>query len=143
MAHNDLARSYEETGEADLAATHCELAVKGEDELGSLVTGADLRLARLIIRSGWRESYEQADALLDHAERAGLTMRSDAWEWCVSRARLAAARGDGDAASYAARALELLAQDGPQFPRHPDVGIIQADDATADEMRALAHEGPS
>jgi hypothetical protein len=141
IAHCDLGASFEEEGEDDLAATHYELAVKAEDELGSLVTGADLRLAELILRTGWTASYAEADALLEHAERTGLTLRTEAWRWCVARARLAVARGDRDARQYAMRALELLAEEGPQFPRHPDVGLIETDEATAEEMRALA-SGP-
>ena len=143
MAHFDLAQAYETEGADDLAATHYELTVRGEDELGSLVTGADLRLAELIIRCGWSASYDEADRLLAHAEGRRLTLRSESWRFCVARARLAAALGREDAASYATRALELLAEVGPQFSRHPTVGLIETDEATVEEMRRLARDGAS
>ena len=89
--------------------------------------------------------YEEADALLDLARANGDTLfRVWRFQYALYRARLAARRGRRDeAAAFAYGALWQVADDerGPQLPRHPDVGRIDADQETVDELWLYTDSG--
>ena len=96
-------------------------------------------MAELLIRSETADDPTEAHRLLEQAASAGLTFKSDRWRWFVAHARLAARAGERQAASSAARsALEVLGNARPDFARHPDVGLVTADEATVEEIKALA-----
>jgi predicted nucleic acid-binding protein len=101
--------------------------------------GTELTLAEaLLANDSTSESLDEAEHLLDKA--AGNSFfRSEAWRVTVARARLHAQRGDAQAAAtQAEHALALLADNTPTLSRHPDVGLITANQTTVNEMRKLA-----
>ncbi len=89
--------------------------------------------------------YDEADELLDHARANGdAFFRADRFRYALYRARLAARRGRRDeAAAFAHGALWQVAEDeaGPQLPQHPDVGRVDADQDTVDELWRYAESG--
>lgn len=142
MTHADLARWHRSEGREEEAARHFREAVACEDALsgGGLDWGADLDLAELIVSRRESEAFDEAARLLDRAAKSGLAFRSQRWRWHVTRARLAALTDDPTGAQEHARAaLDLLGDERPDFPRHPDLGHISTDAATVQEVRDLAN----
>jgi hypothetical protein len=140
MAWADLGRFHVEEGEHELAADALRSCLDVEAALGGgLHTGSDLVLAEVIVSAEWADRYSEALDLLEAAERAGLTFKIDRWRWSITQARIAGRSGrDADAKSFAAEALALMDDPSPDFPRHPDVGLIDADHITIQELKRLA-----
>jgi tetratricopeptide (TPR) repeat protein len=141
MAWADLGRFYAEEGENELASDALRSCLAAEAALagGSLHTGSELALAEVIVRAEWTDRYPEARDLLEAAERAGLTFEVERWRWAVAQARIASRSGRAsEAKAFAAAALDLLDDPSPDFPRHPDVGLIDADRKTVREVKRLA-----
>lgn len=89
--------------------------------------------------------YADADALLDRARADGDTFfRAWRFRYALYRARLAARRGNRDeAAAFASGALWQAAEDeqGPLLARHPDVGRVETNRQTVDELRGYVGAG--
>ena len=89
--------------------------------------------------------YGEADELLDRARANGDTLfRVWRFRYALYRARLAARRGKRDeAAAFASGALWQVAEDeqGPLLPRHPDVGRVDTNQETVDELWRYAESG--
>lgn len=89
--------------------------------------------------------YDEADELLDRARADGDTFfREWRFRYALYRARLAARRGHRDeAAAFAYGALWQAAEDeeGPLLPRHPDVGRVNTEQETVDELWRYAAAG--
>jgi hypothetical protein len=92
-----------------------------------------------------KSRYDDADELLDRARADGDTLfRVWRFKYALSRSRLAARRGQRDeAAAFAYGALWQVAEDeeGPLLPRHPDVGRVNTDQETVDELWRYAESG--
>jgi hypothetical protein len=100
--------------------------------------GTELLLAETLIAVDDGSQLDEASQLLDASERHAV-FGSEFWRIEVARARLLARAADRTrAADHARSALELLEPDKPAFPRHPTVGLIEADKATIKEMRRLS-----
>ena len=140
MAHADLGRWHLQTGRRDAAAHHLREAIAREDDMGNnLDTGSDLYLAELIVATEARTAFDEARRLLDRAAQAGLAFKSQRWRWLVADARLAAHTDDAARAAESARAaIELLAHKDPDFPRHPDLGHIETDEETVQDLWRVA-----
>jgi hypothetical protein len=68
-----------------------------------------------------------------------LVFKAERWRWLLTDARLAARAGERQRSMASARAaLKLLDDDRPDFPRHPDVGLIDTDRRTVREVKRLA-----
>ncbi len=138
-AHTALGRYNEEIGHTAAAAGAYRAAVRQE---GGNTTGADLRLAELILREAMVGHYAEAEALLDLILRRNPILPVERFRYAVARARLADRCGRPDeAAAFALGALGVLSGNRGVSPRHPDVGLIMADDATRAELVTLAHRG--
>lgn len=89
--------------------------------------------------------YDEADELLDRARADGDTLfRVWRFRYALYRSRFAARRGHWDeAAAFAYGALWQVAEDeeGPLLPRHPDVGRVNTDQETVDELWRYAESG--
>jgi hypothetical protein len=73
---------------------------------------------------------DEALRLLDSALKRGRMMNSDLFRWNIALARVAEQLGDAETVSRAARAALSLTKLGPQYPRHPTVGLARPDAAT-------------
>jgi hypothetical protein len=102
---------------------------------------AGLALAELLILKADPASLTEANELLDQdgpeIEQQGALFRNIAIRYLIARARVARALGDSSAATYAARALEIVDETTPSLPRHPDLGRLHATDAERDELTAM------
>lgn len=100
---------------------------------------AELRLAETLLEDAPTDAIlDEVALLLDKAESQAF-FHVEAWRIAVARARLYAQRGDRlRAATQAQRALALLADNTPKLPRHPDIGLIEPDRKTVEEMRKLS-----
>lgn len=98
-----------------------------------------------ILDDGDAGRYGEADVLLDHARINGFTfLRVWRFQYALSRARLAARRNRRDeAAAFAYGALWQAAEDaeGPLLSRHPNVGRVDTDQLTVDELWRYVETG--
>lgn len=141
-AHRDLAASLAREERYPEAAEEYRRTLDLQRDLtgGSIDTGASLALAEVIVKAGLREHYEEVPELLNAfiSSRAGL-FPSDQFRILVTEARLAERLDQSDVARRdAVRALELLGENRAPFPRHPGVGLINADESTFRELERLA-----
>jgi hypothetical protein len=140
--HEALAGFYEEEGALVDAEAHWRAALRLSLE-GNVHGDAQLRLPELLIRTEEDEKVADAEAILSTIDvQRDLAFKSQRFRYAVCRARLAIARDDsGEAAEYAAAALRETAVDTPDFPRHPHIGRVLADDDLLRELRRLAAAG--
>jgi len=143
MALEDLGQSLEEDGDFCAAEeTYRTCQFQARRGIGGYSHRCAFMLARLIVASGQRSEYAEAEKLLEQAVnyRHGF-FNSELFEFAVLRARLAREIGDETAAGHhARRALELARITEPQLPRHPTVGLVNADPQILMEMERLAPE---
>ncbi|GIE90962.1 hypothetical protein [Actinoplanes regularis] len=133
----DLERAQ---GNAAVAEQHYRTLLGRWPSLNGTSHLAELSLAELLTEHGEAEHLAEADALLTAcAERGSLRFNDAIFRWNVARARLADKLGDEQArTAAAARALALVGS-GPQLPRHPGIGVVQADEATLRWLKQLAN----
>lgn len=99
----------------------------------------EISLADLLLDTGNAEDRAEANALLNAwIERDGMKFDHVLFRWHLVLIRLAEAVGDDPTAQRAANAALTLAERSPQLPRHPDVGLVHADEATIKRLRKLA-----
>jgi tetratricopeptide (TPR) repeat protein len=133
-----LGAAYEADGQHDRAAQLYLEAI--ERQQTSLARGRPaLALANIALRQGMNEYYEAAFAVLANLEFEVAPFDAARFDHASSLALLADRLGNSRlAAKYAEHALDLLAtRTRPEYPRHPDVGLIDADDETLAALRRL------
>jgi tetratricopeptide (TPR) repeat protein len=138
IARETLAELDAADGAFDEAEAQYRAALQLSSE--SNVRGdAPLALVELLIRRGGEAGFAEAETLLDGLDHVDLTFKSQRFRYAVYRARLSAARGNAEeAGGYAVEALREASTTAPDFPRHPDVGHVQASNSVLQEMRNLA-----
>lgn len=99
----------------------------------------EISLAELLIGKGDRASMEEALALLNSfLERGTSQFPSVLFRWHLALISIAQATGEKETVQRAARTALDLASRGPVFPRHKDVGVVDADAKTLRRLRKLA-----
>lgn len=137
MAASDLGRWHRRRGEVVEAIEAMRAAVSQEDALGSLDWGADIDLAEMLLETGGDPA--EVERLLARAGARRIAFKATRWRWFVASARLARNAGDHERArEHAASALGELADEEPDFARHPDLGRIEADPDVVREMTSMA-----
>ena len=132
-----LAESLLTDGHHEQAVAHLRACLALEEH-GNYRHGCELRLAEALVEHGDDASLNEAWDLLNASAEQSLFNR-EIWRIEVTRARLHTRTGDKARASASAtNALQLLEQNEPQLPRHPTVGLVDADTSTVREMRKLA-----
>jgi hypothetical protein len=104
-------------------------------------TQVEIALAELILTTDQRHKYaetvERLSLLFENP--TALILNHTRFRCLLALARLAARLAEMDAAKQLARAaLNLLSAAQPQFPRHPDVGLIDPRPETIDELQRVA-----
>jgi tetratricopeptide (TPR) repeat protein len=138
MAHEHLAELDVREGQRSSAKAHYRMALRLAPQR-HVYGDAALRLPELLIEDGGDDERDESSAAAgrDHDKRSRL--RESAFRYAVARARLAHASGNKvEARQYAGHALREAARDTPDFPRHPTVGLVDADRNVLKEMRKLA-----
>jgi predicted Zn-dependent protease len=100
----------------------------------------EVSLAEVLTDSDALVRHEEALRLLDSALKRGRMMNSGLFRWNIALARAAEKLGDAKTFSRAARTALSLTKLGPQFPRHPTVGLAKPDAATLAWLEKAAAE---
>lgn len=101
-----------------------------------------LSLAELRIRRGDRASMQEAhDLLTTWISDFPSPFPSALFRFHLDLIAVAQALGDQPTVQQAARTALDLAGRGPVFPRHRDVGAVEADEATLERLHELAKSG--
>jgi len=141
-AHAHLAEYYERRGRAEDALAHYRACWQAEQDDGHISHETELKLAALLVATGEAGDSDEADRLLALKFRHGVIDSSERWQYSVTRARLAALRGQADEAAFFARvALRVLERNEPVYAKHPEVGLVETDRASVREVKRLAAAG--
>ena len=140
IARERLAELDAADGALDEAEAQYRAAIQLSSE--SNVRGeAPLALAELLIRRGGTDRLAEAQEILDGEDAADLTFKVQRFRYSVCKARIAAMNGDTDeAATHAITALREASTTAPDFPRHPDIGHVRADESLVRELKRLAQD---
>lgn len=99
----------------------------------------EISLAELLIGKRDRASMKEALALMNlFLERGTSQFPSVLFRWHLALISIAQATGEKETVQRAARTALDLASRGPVFPRHKDVGVVDADAKTLRRLRKLA-----
>src|SRR5207302_5352295 len=119
-----------EEGSAEGAERNYREVIRRWPDLNGTTGMVEVSLAEVLTESAGLERHEEALRLLDSAVKRGRMMNSDLFRWNIVLARVAKQLGDAETVSRAARAALSLTKLGPQYPRHPTVGLARPDAAT-------------
>jgi len=119
-----------EEGSAEAAESNYREVISRWPDLNGTTGMVEVSLAEVLTESADPESHEEALRLLDSALKRGRMMNSDLFRWNIALARVAEQLGDAETVSRAAKTALSLTKVGPQFPRHPTVGLARPDAAT-------------
>jgi hypothetical protein len=141
--------AFELLAQARLKAGQWKLAVQALEQCIELASPTmngtsglpDLTLAEILLDNDPSALAEVASLLDSQPLVDRIEFNSQLFRYLVATARARRALGQ-DPASPARRALDLLDDDQPTFPRHPDVGRVQASAQTVRELHDLAHDAP-
>jgi tetratricopeptide (TPR) repeat protein len=140
MAHEHLGELDAREGHRSAAAAHFRTALRLAPERNAYGDAA-LRLPELLIEDGGDENRAEALEVLNAIASTDWVFASQRFRYAVARARLARASGENaEASRWAGHALREAATDIPDFPRHPTVGLVDADGKLLREMRRFARE---
>lgn len=99
----------------------------------------EVSLAELLIDKRDPASMDEAVALLNAWIERGISQfPSVLFRWHLALIRIAQATGEKETVRRAARTALHLADLGPAFPRHKEVGVVRADAKTLRRLRKLA-----
>jgi hypothetical protein len=136
FSHELLGQAYRRVGDLEAAERHFRACIDTRYENKSGTTHVtELSLAEVLLDQG--RTTEAGDLLALEELPRELGWNSQIFRFVVACARYEAMIG-GDPTPWAKRALDLAADRTPQLSRHPEVGLVETDDATLDEMRRLA-----
>ncbi|TMC51905.1 MAG: tetratricopeptide repeat protein [Chloroflexi bacterium] len=119
-----------EEGSAEVAEANYREVIRRWPDLNGTTGMVEVSLAEVLTKSTAPDRHEEALRLLDSALKRGRMMNSDLFRWNIALARVAKQLGDAETVSRAARAALSLTKLGPQYPRHPIVGLARPDAAT-------------
>jgi HEAT repeat protein len=140
-AYFGLAESFAREGRYEEAIWHFEksLETANRRSIHSARYGTEVCLAEAIVDGRLAHRYDRAlRGLAEYDENHDFDLNDWRWRKEVAWARLLERKGDrAGAAKHARSALKLLGL-GPQFYRHPDVGLVEAHATTVKEMEKLA-----
>jgi len=122
------------------AAEHLYRRILTEQPGLSGTTGSvEISLAEVLLDGGGAERRDEALALLHSwLDRDQIKWASQLFRWHLDLIRVAEATGDTQTVRRAANTALTLAEQGPQLPHHPDVGLVKTDKATLKRLRKLA-----
>lgn len=137
-AFETLAGLYRRTGQWQLAVQALDQCINTTNPSMSGTSGLpDLTLAEILLENDPAGLPTVTSLLSSQPLIDRIKFNSDLFRYLVATARACRRLGE-DPAPPARRALGLLENDQPTFPRHPTVGRIHADEQTVRELRDLA-----
>ena len=99
----------------------------------------EVSLAEVLTEYEDPAACDEALTLLNARLERGSFFNSDLFRWHIALVRLAGHLGDSQTQSRSAKEALVLAGRGPQLPRHPNVGVVEADAETLGWLEGLAH----
>jgi tetratricopeptide (TPR) repeat protein len=120
----DIAR---DEGFAEVAEMHYREVIRRSPELNGTTGMVEVSLAEVLSENPRRNRHDEALHLLESAHKRGRMMNSELFRWNVALARIAEQLGDSETVARASRTALSLTKRGPQFPRHPNVGLAVQD----------------
>jgi hypothetical protein len=143
-SRTEVAFAHERLGDSrraasDLAGAEAEyrLALVASPSLSGTTGEVHLKLGEVLLEAGTNNVAEVEQLLA--AARPHVTFNSTAFRFNVLEARVAVATDDVNRCRRAAAAALELADAGPQFSRHPNVGLVDATPSLLSELRTLAN----
>jgi len=133
----DIAR---EEGSAEAAEWNYREVIRRWPDLNGTTGMVEVSLAEVLTETGGPDRHEEALRLLGSALKRGRLMNSGLFRWNIALARAAEKLGDAKTVSRAAGTALSLTKFGPQFPRHPTVGLAKPDAATLAWLEKAAAE---
>lgn len=120
------------TGRPVEAEAHIRALLADHPTLNATTGLAELALAELLIEHNDEPSRIEARSMLDAVGRRlkGIAFNDARFRWFVAQSALASQTGQLDEQQEAAQAALSLVGQAPQFPRHPTVGLVDADQPT-------------
>jgi len=130
----DMARMQGDLPKAE--ETYRRLLAQWPD-LNATTGMAEVSLAEVLLDGRGIPSAGEALALLESAMRRGgaLRLNPNLFRWHIALVRAAEVIGDRETVKRAATTALRLADRGPQFARHPTVGLVAADPKTLSWLR--------
>ena len=129
-----------EEGSAEAAERSYREVIRRWPDLNGTTGMVEVSLAEVLTVSAGPDRHEEALRLLDSALKRGRMMNSGLFRWNIALARVAEKLGDTETVARAARTALSLAKLGPQFPRHPTVGLARPDPSTLAWLEKAAAE---
>jgi tetratricopeptide (TPR) repeat protein len=117
-------------GSGETAEKHYREVIRRWPDLNGTTGMVEVSLAEVLTERAGSDRHEEALRLLDSALKRGRMMNSGLFRWNIAVARVAEQLGDRETVSRVARTALSLTKLGPQFPRHPTVGLARPDAAT-------------
>jgi hypothetical protein len=135
FSHELLGVAYRRVGDLAAAEHHFRVCIDTAYENRSGTSHlTELWLAEVLLDQG--RTAEAGDLLVLEELQRNLTWNSAIFRFVVACARYEARTG-GDPAPWAKQALDLGADRTHPLTKHQDLGLVETDDATLDEMRHL------
>jgi tetratricopeptide (TPR) repeat protein len=142
MAHETLGDYYSGIKDYSAAEKSYLMVPQVMDKNGNGTTEIwPAKLASAIFFSGQHDKYTEAKQMVEQLFRQDREplFNSSRFQCFLILARLSKALGGAqEARIYAEKALTLAGIKTPQFPRHPNIGIVQTDEKVLRELRELA-----
>ena len=133
-----LGDSYVED-DPTLAEYYYRRLLNDNPALKSTTMTQHIKPAELLIQRGEEQDlHEAAELLIQWPEVAGIPFPTAHFRWNLAVIELAEKTGDRQTAVEAARRALELADRGPVFPRHKNVGVVDAEHQTLERLKRLA-----
>ena len=133
-----LADSYVEC-DPPLAEGYYRRLLSEHPTLNGTTATAEIALAELLVDKGDGASMDEALALLNSfLHRNTAQFPSVLFRWNLALIRIAEATGDDETVQRAAGTALSLANQGPVFSDHEDVGVVRTDALTLRRLRKLS-----
>jgi tetratricopeptide (TPR) repeat protein len=136
FAHERLGDSYRATSDLARAEAEYRLALAVSPSLSGTTGEVHLKLGEVLLKSGTDTVAEVEQPLT--AAQSHVTFNSTAFRFHVLTACVAAATGDVERRRSAAATALGLVDAGPQFYRHPTVGLVAASPSLLSELQTMA-----
>jgi predicted Zn-dependent protease len=138
-AWETLADMAAERGDRQAAEQLYRRILRERPSLSGTSGSIEMSLAEILLDYGRTEFLDEAMALLNSwIERKLLKFDGQLFRWHLDLIRVAEATGDEETMRRAASVALDLASRGPRLPRHPDVGLVQTDEATLRRWKNIA-----
>ncbi|HEX6393427.1 MAG TPA: tetratricopeptide repeat protein [Acidimicrobiales bacterium] len=131
----DVARQQ---GRMDEAEHWYRQLIEANPTLNATTHMVEVSLAEILIATNEDSKRDEGMRLLQSALDQGGLLNNQLFRWHLALIEAARQLGDAETQQRAARTALRLTESGPNFPRHPTVGLVETDNETIQRLRALA-----